>query len=1228
MVLMRTPFLTRLFPCLLLAAVHHIHIVGATEEPPIANAAGAAQHAKAQIDWLRSRGGFVSSKIEIRNSGMFATGDFQEGENIIILPKGGDDGANVIMDHKGQDHRDLVCALARNLMRELKLGDKSRFSAYVNYLNDQPHGQLPSAWSEEGKKLLKKILGKSLPPVDPVGLVYENRDCINMTSPFEVNAMMMVLQRGWDNLLLPVYDMMSHRNGDYLNTESNSVHNEDEPVNVYASRAIKAGEELYTSYNLCLDCGNRHQTYGTPDIFRDYGFVEGYPQRWIFRDYDLAFEITDDGPNNGVADETNLKLKWFPHQEPDPESINYMIGEVKYLQSSEVKKYMDEANPSIPDHELDTIRQYVEAFKKAFAFAIEEAEHEDGGDQCDDDSGACSTPGLIDLSTYTQRHQWYWIDTCDDKEIFRRFEEEYEIIETINSPYQTICFFRDVDNNDMCFELDLITQICSSYRPHYHEMVVHYTARFLPKIERVLWVGGGDAMLLHEILKYPTLEFVVGLEIDQKVTRNAFKYFGSQPHWDNEKVQWWYGDAAKSLMMLPDDYFGSFDLVLVDLSETVMSHKVTDGLDIMAALGLLLKPEGILVKNEMYFEKMKEIYEHTVQVRFYDCPVICHQGLSLVSHHNPMISNKLTDHGFDDKNLFVDPLNVTYHHSLIHDYNKDISKKSHCKREDDVLGRVPEEQVESPGILMIVEAENISFADESVDTIRASLMGALEKVGLLVVSTLVFPDSPDLPDVEDKVIAITLEEGYVVAKVFAKEKYCAFDIHMWSSTWKQVDVKNALLSAVGARSSSQLRIVAGGMFGMSTWKEDKVKRGPRRTDSCEDTPDSSTLESPPHQDPIHSILKAGLATLGKGGENGLIAVVCGEKSDGTCQSLETLKKIKNTNDILPLWTCPGITDFGENRSSKAIDCNRIISAALLEKISGGRKLDGIILDPSVPMTMGGLMAKILNRITWENYCNDDILIFSLAETSDSIDWRPNFFKRFQTSLIVYEPVFRAEVNFNSTLELNILSTDEDFTLKLNKTTDIIEEETGLVADVTKVRGGHFHYQHEFNPTYFFEPKDYDQSSPFEQWNSQKPLERQVLFQLEGNKTTNAHEIQVAFEKVLKAKNIDVIVRQQRVSGEGDLFIALWSEGRAILLWDGRKHIDMNLILPAKINPEGIGSSNAEITSGETFDSFAALVIDEIDGMAVVLRDEQSRGTGRVVNFVVDIESTQTPHWML
>ena len=80
-------------------------------------------------------------------------------------------------------------------------------------------------------------------------------------------------------------------------------------------------------------------------------------------------------------------------------------------------------------------------------------------------------------------------------------------------------------------------------------MMIHYAARFLKDIKRVLFVGGGDSMLLHETLKYQNLELVVGLELDQKITRQSFKHFGTQPHFDDERVQWWFGDASKTLLM-------------------------------------------------------------------------------------------------------------------------------------------------------------------------------------------------------------------------------------------------------------------------------------------------------------------------------------------------------------------------------------------------------------------------------------------------------------------------------------------------------------------------------------------------------------------------------------------------------------------------------------------------------------------------------------------------------
>ena len=168
------------------------------------------------------------------------------------------------------------------------------------------------------------------------------------------------------------------------------------------------------------------------------------------------------------------------------------------------------------------------------------------------------------------------------------------------SIYLKIIAFRSLDTSYHTL-ITRIVQICGAYRPHYHEGVVHVPARFLDQVKRVVFVGGGDSMLLHEVLQYEELELVVGLELDQVVTRTSFARFGTSPHFHNEKVEWWFGDAAKSLLMLPQDYFGTFDLVLVDLSETVMSLSVTDHLDIFGALSLLLNDKGIIVKNEVRY---------------------------------------------------------------------------------------------------------------------------------------------------------------------------------------------------------------------------------------------------------------------------------------------------------------------------------------------------------------------------------------------------------------------------------------------------------------------------------------------------------------------------------------------------------------------------------------------------------------------------------------------------
>ena len=53
-----------------------------------------------------------------------------------------------------------------------------------------------------------------------------------------------------------------------------------------------------------------------------------------------------------------------------------------------------------------------------------------------------------------------------------------------------------------------------------------------------------------QLRKSNTCPFYAGMELDQAVVRSSF-----EPHFDDEKVQWWFGDPSKSLGMLPPEEY-------------------------------------------------------------------------------------------------------------------------------------------------------------------------------------------------------------------------------------------------------------------------------------------------------------------------------------------------------------------------------------------------------------------------------------------------------------------------------------------------------------------------------------------------------------------------------------------------------------------------------------------------------------------------------------------------
>ena len=66
--------------------------------------------------------------------------------------------------------------------------------------------------------------------------------------------------------------------------------------------------------------------------------------------------------------------------------------------------------------------------------------------------------------------------------------------------------------------LNDILQIYNSYRLHYHETYVDFLAAYLSEMKQLVFIRGGNATLIHKVLKYPDIELVLGPELDQEIT--------------------------------------------------------------------------------------------------------------------------------------------------------------------------------------------------------------------------------------------------------------------------------------------------------------------------------------------------------------------------------------------------------------------------------------------------------------------------------------------------------------------------------------------------------------------------------------------------------------------------------------------------------------------------------------------------------------------------------------
>ena len=836
--------------------------------------------------------------------------------------------------------------------------------------------------------------------------------------------------------------------------------------------------------------------------------------------------------------------------------------------------------------------------------------------------------------------------------------DDFEEVAKENSLYQRIIFEENLKVGDKCLRLDNTLQQCSTYRPHYHEPFVHQSASYLNTdelisgVKRVVFVGGGDSMLLHEVLKYDGLEMVLGLELDQKVTRNSFEHFKTRPHFDDPRVQWWFGDGAKSLTLLPRSYFGTFDLVLLDLSETVMSMTVTKGLDVFGAMKLLLGPKGILVKNDYgYFEKLAKVFDTCLQLLVPDVTYICDYELVLCSSDKVNLLSPTFDHldgvgKGNVKTLVYKPQeDINDHWGPVTDYSKYWGEPRQCTNVGEDNG-MSKEDVAYAGVLMIVEAENVSFDVADASKVTDVLKFQLQKLQYSIINTTS----------QGNVIAVSMKEGYILLESYPETKYCKLDIHLWGGFEGQDKIRTEILTALGTKAGDwqSYRIVTGGMRGVHTRSTDLKTVGPdlAKIGQCEPIEKGSSkaiTHNSSYEDEasLGPIIDAGLTTIietmiGNPKIMTINAVVFCPTASTSCRAKVNLEKQGFTN-LITLITCSPeeekeMDSSAYNRGMALQKWREVIAQTDVKELSlCGKKADVALKE--VSLKIQGINLVVVDALAnsqhawgshqywlkyWKSIKKPSLLLVPILDAKEKA--RTMFLKsRYNHADIL--PDYYSEIyvgDGKKTMSFGMTHAGTSDSLQdLLKTQTLLEK--NKVVKFTEIRKvtirGAMREQNKYNPV-TFSWMDYDQRPGLEQFYGQHPVGLQSVFQIGGsNSTLTFKTLEKFFMSYFQKgpgrkwdktwEKTESKLEAHEIGEGGGILTSLSPKGQVTLIWDGASSLIINMF-----------TYDEEANHNELFvDPFMTQLKTN---MKLMLKDEMPRGYGKVITKSKRINREESP----
>ena len=98
----------------------------------------------------------------------------------------------------------------------------------------------------------------------------------------------------------------------------------------------------------------------------------------------------------------------------------------------------------------------------------------------------------------------------------------------------------------------------------YHEMIVHVPMAVHPDVRRVLLIGAGDGGAVRELVKYPQIERIDMVEIDEQVVEVSREYLPTTAcSLDDPRLKIHFEDGLKFVRRRTNEY----DLIIVDSTD-------------------------------------------------------------------------------------------------------------------------------------------------------------------------------------------------------------------------------------------------------------------------------------------------------------------------------------------------------------------------------------------------------------------------------------------------------------------------------------------------------------------------------------------------------------------------------------------------------------------------------------------------------------------------------------